>query len=168
MGYQHETTATAAMGASSRDGLTLHVNGAFLQPSLPAFASIDGLCRATVHLKLEGLNAAGSIKLKTALQLIEELEATDRLRADTQIVELSSGNLGVALALICANRGYRFTCVTDPNTSRQATRAMQAAGARIVRVDGNQIILKNVNADILLGETYKAFFWEKIKNKTIG
>lgn len=40
--------------------------------------------------------------------------------------------------------------------------------ARIVRVDGNQIILKNVNADILLGETYKAFFWEKIKNKTIG
>lgn len=134
MGYQHETTATAAMGASSRDGLTLHVNGAFLQPSLPAFASIDGLCRATVHLKLEGLNAAGSIKLKTALQLIEELEATDRLRADTQIVESSSGNLGVALALICANRGYRFTCVTDPNTSRQATRAMQAAGARIVRV----------------------------------
>lgn len=40
--------------------------------------------------------------------------------------------------------------------------------ARIMRIDGNQIILKNVNADILLGETYKTFFWEKIKNKTIG
>lgn len=40
--------------------------------------------------------------------------------------------------------------------------------ARIMRIDGNQIVLKNVNADILLGETYKTFFWEKIKNKTIG
>lgn len=40
--------------------------------------------------------------------------------------------------------------------------------ARIMRIDGNQIILKNVSADILLGETYKAFFWEKIRNKTIG
>ena len=140
MGYQHETLAVPPQvgpeaSDKTRDDLPLRVGGAFLQPTAPVFAAIDGLCLATVHLKLEGLNPAGSIKLKTALQLIEDLEATGRIYADTQIVESSSGNLGVALAMVCANRGYRFTCVTDPNTSRQAIRAMQAAGARVVCVE---------------------------------
>lgn len=134
MGFPHETLVVSAGCDPSQDGAALHVDGAFLRPSLPAFAAIEGLCPATVHLKLEGLNPAGSIKLKTALQLIEELESTDRLRPDTRIVESSSGNLGVALALVCANRGYRFTCVTDPNTSRHAIAAMRATGAHIVRV----------------------------------
>ncbi|VVE86410.1 2,3-diaminopropionate biosynthesis protein SbnA [Pandoraea bronchicola] len=140
MGYQHETLslplqAGPEAGDKARDGLPLRVGGAFLQPTAPVFTAIDGLCPATVHLKLEGLNPAGSIKLKTALQLIEDLESTGRIHANTQIVESSSGNLGVALAMVCANRGYRFICVTDPNTSRQAIRAMQAAGARVVRVE---------------------------------
>jgi cysteine synthase A len=140
VGYQHETSVVPPqVGAGERDnvrdGLPLRVGGAFLAPTVPVFAPVDGLCPATVHLKLEGLNPVGSIKLKTALQLIEDLEATGRIHANTQIVESSSGNLGVALAMVCANRGYRFTCVTDPNTSRQAIRAMQAAGARVVRVE---------------------------------
>ncbi|VVD92704.1 cysteine synthase [Pandoraea fibrosis] len=140
MRHEHETWVAPPQAGpeaceNMRDGLPLRVGGAFLQPTAPVFTAIDGLCPATVHLKLEGLNPAGSIKLKTALQLIEDLEATGRICANTQIVESSSGNLGVALAMVCANRGYRFTCVTDPNTSRQAIRAMQAAGARVVRVE---------------------------------
>lgn len=136
MGYQHETLALPPqVGPEASDDLSLRVGGAFLQPTAPVFATVDGLCPATIHLKLEGLNPAGSIKLKTALQLIEDLEATGRIQANAQIVESSSGNLGVALAMVCANRGYRFTCVTDPNTSRHAIRAMQAAGARVVRVE---------------------------------
>ncbi len=140
MGYEHETLAVprqAGPGESENmhDGPPLRVGGTFLQPTAPVFTAIDGLCSATVHLKLEGLNPAGSIKLKTALQLIEDLEAAGRICTNTQIVESSSGNLGVALAMVCANRGYRFTCVTDPNTPRQAVRAMQAAGAQVVRVE---------------------------------
>ncbi|WP_237165217.1 2,3-diaminopropionate biosynthesis protein SbnA [Pandoraea vervacti] len=139
-GNQHETSAVrqqteSARGDRLRGTPTLRVDGEFLRPTVPVFAAIDNLCPATVHLKLEGLNAAGSIKLKTALQLIDDLEATRRVHADTQIVESSSGNLGVALAMVCANRGYRFVCVTDPNTSRQAVKAMQAVGARVVRVE---------------------------------
>lgn len=140
MGDQHETWVASpqlepAPSDTSRDRRGLRVDGAFLRPTAPVFAAIDGLCRATVHLKLEGLNAAGSIKLKTALQLIEDLEATGRIDVNTRIVESSSGNLGVALAMVCANRGYPFTCVTDPNTSRHAIRAMQATGAHVVRVE---------------------------------
>jgi cysteine synthase A len=138
-GYQHETSAVQRQGESARSDRLhetpmLRVDGEFLRPTVPVFAAIDDLCPATVHLKLEGLNAAGSIKLKTAMQLIDDLEATHRVHADMQIAESSSGNLGVALAMVCANRGYRFVCVTDPNTSRQAVKAMQAVGARVVRV----------------------------------
>ncbi|MCI3207625.1 2,3-diaminopropionate biosynthesis protein SbnA [Pandoraea capi] len=140
MGNQHETSAVpqsieVARSDRLRDLPNLRVDAEFLRPTVPVFTTIEGLCAASVSLKMEGLNAAGSIKLKTALQLIDDLEATHRIRADTCILESSSGNLGVALALVCANRGYRFTCVTDPNTSRQAVRTMQAAGARVVRVD---------------------------------
>ena len=140
MGYQHETLAMPpqvgpAEREGSRDHPRLRVDGAFLRPTTPVFTTIDGLCSAKVHVKLEGLNPAGSIKLKTALQLIEDLEATGPIQATTRIVESSSGNLGVALAMVCANRGYSFTCVTDPNTSRHAIRAMQAAGAHVVRVE---------------------------------
>ncbi|VVE36007.1 2,3-diaminopropionate biosynthesis protein SbnA [Pandoraea anhela] len=140
MGYQHETLAVPHQVESARrdrsaDALKLRVDGEFLRPTVPVFAAVEGLCAATINLKMEGLNAVGSIKLKTAIQLIEDLEATHRIRPDTRIVESSSGNLGVALAMVCANRGYRFTCVTDPNTSRQAVRSMQAAGARVVRVE---------------------------------
>ncbi|QBC30452.1 2,3-diaminopropionate biosynthesis protein SbnA [Pandoraea sp. XY-2] len=140
MGNQHETWAASpqvepAQRETTRDRQRLRVDGAFLRPTSPVFTAIDGLCRATVHLKLEGLNAAGSIKLKPALQLIEDLEVAGRVDVNTRIVESSSGNLGMALAMVCANRGYPFTCVTDPNTSRHAIRAMQAAGAHVVRVE---------------------------------
>ncbi|SUA90576.1 2,3-diaminopropionate biosynthesis protein SbnA [Pandoraea pulmonicola] len=140
MGHQHQTLAalsrtSPATRDGSEDGPALRVDGDFLRPATPVFATIDGLCAAPVRLKLEGLNPAGSIKLKTALQLIEDLEAAGRIQRDTHIVESSSGNLGVALALVCANRGYRFTCVTDPNTPRHAVRIMQSSGAHVVRVE---------------------------------
>ncbi|WP_287496224.1 2,3-diaminopropionate biosynthesis protein SbnA [Pandoraea sp. CB10b_02] len=141
MGHQRETPAalprtSPAAHTGAQESLSLRVDGSFLRPvTSPVFTRIDGLCAAPVHLKLEGLNPAGSIKLKTALQLIEDLEASGSIRRDTHIVESSSGNLGVALAMVCANRGYRFTCVTDPNTSRHAVRTMQALGAHVVRVE---------------------------------
>ncbi|WP_157125666.1 2,3-diaminopropionate biosynthesis protein SbnA [Pandoraea norimbergensis] len=131
VGHPHETLS----GQMANETAALRVADAFLRPATPVFTDIHGLCAATVRLKLEGLNAAGSIKLKPALQLIEDLEAKGRIRDDTQLIESSSGNLGVALAMVCANRGYRFTCVTDPNTSQHAVRTMQALGARVVRVD---------------------------------
>lgn len=145
VGHPHETLSTVAIptacGAPGPSGPCgdaeppLRVSDSFLQPSTPLFTDIDGLCAATVHLKLEGLNAAGSIKLKTALQLIDDIEARGRIRESTRLIESSSGNLGVALAMVCAHRGYRFTCVTDPDTSQHAVRTMQALGARVVRVD---------------------------------
>jgi N-(2-amino-2-carboxyethyl)-L-glutamate synthase len=86
-------------------------------------------------LKVEGLNVAGSIKLKTAVSLVEDAERRRVLRPGGRIIESSSGNLGVALSSVCASKGYAFTCVTDPNASANNVAVMRAYGAEVVMVD---------------------------------
>src|SRR6516164_9104330 len=88
-----------------------------------------------VFLKLEGFNVTGSIKIKTAIGLIEDLERQSIAKPnETVIVESSSGNLGLALSLVCAIKGYEFICVTDPNANRAAKRGMELNGAKVVVV----------------------------------
>jgi N-(2-amino-2-carboxyethyl)-L-glutamate synthase len=89
---------------------------------------------ADVFLKIEAFNAAGSIKLKPAVTMIDAFEAAGRIGPGSRIVESSSGNLGLALAAICRARGYRFTCISDPNLSPHTHRMMTALGAEVVIV----------------------------------
>ena len=97
------------------------------------FLNIDGIARK-VHLKLEGENPAGSVKDRTAIALIEHVEAQRRIKTDSVIIESTSGNLGVALALICRARGYQFLSVVDPKASRENVMRMMALGAEIEQV----------------------------------
>lgn len=111
------------------------------------FLDLPGiLADSTVTVKLEGFNPAGSIKFKTALSLLESAERDGRLLAGGQVIESSSGNLGVALSVLCAQRGYHFTCVVDPTVNRQSIDYMRAMGADVVTVeerDGNGGFLGN-------------------------
>jgi cysteine synthase A len=94
---------------------------------LPAFAESHD-----VFLKLEGFNITGSIKVKTAIGLVEDLEQRGMARPNkTVLVESSSGNLGLALSLVCAIKGYKFICVTDPNANRTTIRGMEPMGPRL-------------------------------------
>jgi cysteine synthase A len=89
-----------------------------------------------VFLKLEGFNVTGSIKIKTAIGLVEALEQRGIARQnETVIVESSSGNLGLALSLVCAIKGYKFICVTDPNANRATIRGMELYGAKVIVVE---------------------------------
>ena len=89
-----------------------------------------------VFLKLEGFNVTGSIKIKTAIRLIEEFEQRSVVKPhESLIVESSSGNLGLALSLVCAVKGYKFVCVTDPNANRATIRGMELYGAKVVVVE---------------------------------
>ena len=89
-----------------------------------------------VVLKLEGFNVTGSIKIKTAIALVADLERRGLGRPKkTKIVESSSGNLGLALSLVCAVKGYEFICVTDPNANCATVKGMQLYGARVVVVE---------------------------------
>lgn len=116
--------------------LTVAPSGSIAHSSLSSlFVLVDGIAPCSVRLKLEGLNAAGSIKLKTALQMILDHEEAGVANARTRFIESSSGNLGVALALLCAERGYDFTCVTDPNATIDAVNKMRALGAKVITVE---------------------------------
>lgn len=98
---------------------------------LPAFAGSHD-----VFLKLEGFNITGSIKVKTAIELVEDLEQRGLARPhQTVLVESSSGNLGLALSLVCAIKGYEFICVTDPNANRAAIRGIELYGAKVIVVE---------------------------------
>ena len=89
-----------------------------------------------VFLKLEGFNVTGSIKVKAAVALVEDLEQRGLATpGETVLVESSSGNLGLALSLVCALKGYEFICVTDPNANRAAIRGIELYGAKVILVE---------------------------------
>ncbi|OTA21879.1 O-Acetyl serine sulfhydrylase [Xenorhabdus beddingii] len=99
-----------------------------------AFIKIDIADGINVNLKLEGFSATGSIKFKSALHMITQLENEGKLLPGMRIIESSSGNLGLALSMICAAKGYKFTCISDPNISPQTARIIEAYGAELIIV----------------------------------
>ncbi|RDH46234.1 2,3-diaminopropionate biosynthesis protein SbnA [Zooshikella ganghwensis] len=96
------------------------------------FFCLDSIIRSNVYMKYEAGNFAGSIKIKPALRMIEALEKENKINRDTVIVESSSGNLGIALSLIAASKGYKFLCVTDAMASQQSINLMKSYGAEVV------------------------------------
>lgn len=99
------------------------------------YVDLTGVLGLSVYLKCEGFNFAGSVKLKAALGMVTDAERRGLLHRGSVLVESSSGNLGVALAMIAASRGYRFVCVTDPRCNPATHRLMAALGAEVRVVD---------------------------------
>ncbi|UZJ34124.1 2,3-diaminopropionate biosynthesis protein SbnA [Streptomyces endophytica] len=95
------------------------------------FVDLEPLVGEPLMLKCEGFNFAGSIKLKAARAMVDAAERRGRLRPGSTLVESSSGNLGVALSLLAASRGYRFLCVTDSRCTLGARQLMQALGSEV-------------------------------------
>lgn len=94
----------------------------------------DVVPKLPVYLKLEGCSITGSIKVKSAIRMIARLELEGKLRPGMRVIESSSGNLGLALSMVCASKGYAFTCVSDPNISPQTASLIDAYGAKLIIV----------------------------------
>jgi cysteine synthase len=82
--------------------------------------------------KLEGQNPTGSLKDRIALAMIEEAEASGELRPGAQILEPTSGNTGIALAMVASRKGYPLTVVIPENASDERVRLLELYGAEIV------------------------------------
>ncbi|GAA4839705.1 hypothetical protein GCM10023201_31910 [Actinomycetospora corticicola] len=95
------------------------------------FVDLRPIVDQALFCKVEGMNFAGSVKLKAAAAMVEAAEIAGQLNPWSIIVESSSGNLGVALAMVSANRGYRFICVTDDRCNPQTRRLMETYGAEV-------------------------------------
>ncbi len=85
-----------------------------------------------LYLKLEGHNPTGSVKDRVAKYLIESAERDGRLTPGSRVLEPTSGNTGIALAAICAPKGYKLTCVMPRNTSEERRALLALYGADIV------------------------------------
>ncbi len=87
-----------------------------------------------VLLKLEYLNPGHSIKDRIARQIIADAEGDGRLQPGGVVVELTSGNTGTGLAIVCAVKNYRLICVMSQGNSPERARMMRALGAEVVLV----------------------------------
>ncbi|MFF4695244.1 cysteine synthase family protein [Streptomyces chattanoogensis] len=85
-------------------------------------------------LKLEMFNPTGTAKIRMARQMVTDAEARGELRPGGRIVESTSGNTGLGLAVIAAERGYTFTAVVDHHACTDKLRAMKALGTELVHV----------------------------------
>ena len=86
--------------------------------------------------KLESANPTGSIKDRTALSLIEDAERRGKIRPGDTIMEPTSGNTGISLAMICRVRGYRLVAVMPENVTEERRQLLTLYGAEIVPTDG--------------------------------
>src|SRR5271155_4589879 len=88
--------------------------------------------RATVWAKMEQSNPGGSVKDRIALAMIDDAERRGRLRPGGVVVEPTSGNTGIGLALVCAVRGYRCVLAMPESMSLERRRLLEAFGAEVV------------------------------------
>ena len=99
-------------------------------------------------VKLEGTNPTGSVKDRIALAMITAAEASGELTTDKTILEPTSGNTGIALALVARMGGYEFTAVIPDNASQERIQLMEAYGARIIYSDG----VKGTNGSVTMAQ----------------
>ena len=85
-----------------------------------------------IYAKLEGQNPTGSIKDRIAKAMIESAEASGELEPGRELLEPTSGNTGISLALVAKLKGYPLTCVMPENATDERKRLLKLFGARIV------------------------------------
>jgi len=91
-----------------------------------------------IYAKLEGANPSGSIKDRVAKKMIEVAEADGTLKSDSIILEPTSGNTGIALAMIARIKGYQFVAVMPDNVTSERRQMLELYGAQIIYSDGTQ------------------------------
>lgn len=95
---------------------------------------LPGETSNTVLAKMEGNNPAGSVKDRPALSMIQRAEARGDIKPGDVLIEATSGNTGIALAMVAAIRGYRMILIMPDNLSVERRRTMRAFGAELVLV----------------------------------
>lgn len=89
---------------------------------------------ATILAKLEGNNPAGSVKDRPALNMILQAEKRGQIKAGDTLIEATSGNTGIALAMVASMKGYKMTLLMPSNSTQERKDAMKAYGATLIEV----------------------------------
>src|SRR5215468_2040873 len=86
----------------------------------------------TMYVKCEFFNPLGSVKDRLAIAIIEDAERSGAIKPGQTVVEATSGNTGIALAMVCAAKGYPFVAVMADSFSIERRKLMKALGAKVV------------------------------------
>ena len=107
---------------------------------------LQGETSNTILLKLEGNNPAGSVKDRAAYSMISRAEARGDIKPGDTLIEATSGNTGIALAMVAAMRGYKMLLVMPENQSIERRQSMKAYGAELVLTpkDGSMELARDV------------------------
>ncbi|MCP8898895.1 cysteine synthase CysM [Gilvimarinus xylanilyticus] len=107
-------------------------------PLVRAQRLLDPKSSNTLLLKLEGNNPAGSVKDRPALSMINRAEARGDIKPGDRLIEATSGNTGIALAMVAAIKGYPLTLIMPNNSTEERKASMAAYGARLILVSKEQ------------------------------
>ena len=111
-----------------------------------------------IFAKLEGQNPTGSIKDRVATAMIDAAETSGELETGRRLLEPTSGNTGIALALVAKLRGYPLTCVVPDNVTEERRRLLRLYGAELVESPGNEGSNGAVRLALELAERDASFF----------
>lgn len=120
---------------------------------------VTGGAGAMVLAKLESFNPGSSVKDRIAVSMIDAAEAAGQIKADTIILEPTSGNTGIGLAMVAAARGYKITLVMPETMSIERRKLLKAYGADLVLTPGKEGMKGAIaKADALLRENPRYFY----------
>jgi len=117
-----------------------------------------------VYAKLESLNPSGSIKDRVALEIITAAENEGFLKPGYRIVEASSGNTGISLAMVAAVKGYHMTIVMPENMSNERKMMMKAFGAELVLTSKSGSLMEAIQKAEELSEQPNTFYTRQFNN----
>ena len=136
-------------------GSLLELVGSTPLVELPRLSPKPGV---KLYAKLEGQNPSGSIKDRVARSMIEAAEASGELEPGRPLLEPTSGNTGIALALIAKLKGYPLTCVLPENATEERVRLLRLYGAELVRSPGYEGSNGAVRVALELAEREPRYF----------
>ncbi len=127
---------------------------------------INKLTDKNIFAKLESFNPAGSVKDRPALNMIESAEKNGLINKDTVIIEPTSGNTGIGLAMVCAIKGYKLILTMPETMSIERQKLLKAYGAQVILTDGIKGMQGSVDKAIELSHKYPNSFIPQQFNNT--
>lgn len=120
--------------------------------------------RSNIYVKIEGKNPGGSIKDRAAIFMLNDAETQGKLKKKGTIVEPTSGNTGIGLALVAAVRGYHAIIVMPDNMSKERISLIRAYGAEVVLTPGKDGMVGSIKKAEEIAKKKKAFIPQQFDN----